>query len=218
MIHTSSIQSASTQTADETFLKEYARLEGVWRFVLVEVEGVKQPELPFETNKLIIAKDGRFTIAQGRKISRGILKLDPTKTPGNYDFTVTNGPDRNLTTLGVYEVDGDTFRICLPLRSKERPSALVSSPGGGCLFQVFKLETRDVKKALMEATRLEAESIGASPAVESDAFQIDEITRGRRSHAHRVMIVHHPRAAFAHAAGAVIEANRDSLLRDVAGR
>jgi len=32
--------------------KEYARFDGVWRFALVEVEGTKQPEAPFETNKI----------------------------------------------------------------------------------------------------------------------------------------------------------------------
>jgi uncharacterized protein (TIGR03067 family) len=147
------VGSESAQTArvgSKAFQKEYARLEGVWRFALVEVEGVKQPDLPFETNKLIVSKDGSFVIVQGPKITRGTLKLDPTQTPKHYDFSVTSGPNKNLTALGIYELDGDTYRICVPLRGKERPPALVSKPGNGCLLQVFKREKKDVKRALME--------------------------------------------------------------------
>ena len=134
-------------------MNEHGWFEGVWRFVSVEVEGVRQPEVPFETNKLIISKDGGFTIVQGPKITRGRLRVDPTTTPKHYDFTLTEGPDTGLTALGIYERDGDTYKICLPLRSKERPAVLVSGPGSGCLFQVFKRETQDVKQALAEIVR-----------------------------------------------------------------
>jgi len=152
-------ESAQIVGADnkDAAMKEYAKFEGVWRFALVEVEGVKQPDAPFETNKLIISKDGGFTIVQGPKITQGTLKLDPTKTPKHYDFTVTEGPDKGLTALGIYELDGDTYKICLPLRNKERPAVLISKPGSGCLFQVFKREKQDVKEALIEVRRQQKE-------------------------------------------------------------
>ena len=60
--------------------------------------------------------------------------------------------------------------------------------------------------------------VRAVAAVEGDAFPIHKIPRGRRGHAHGVVIVNHPRAAFAHAAGTVIEAYREALLRDVPRR
>ena len=37
--------------------EELARFEGVWRFAAVEVEGKKQPEAPFSTNRIIIQGD-----------------------------------------------------------------------------------------------------------------------------------------------------------------
>ena len=134
---------------------EYARLEGVWRFALVEVEGVKQPEAPFETNKLIVSKDGRYLIVQGPRITRGVITLGPTKTPKHYDVSITDGPLKGLTFLGVYEIDGDTYKVCLPLRGKERPATLVSKPGSGCLFHVFRREKQDVKEALIAVGRQE---------------------------------------------------------------
>jgi uncharacterized protein (TIGR03067 family) len=140
---------------DDASTKEYARLEGVWRFALVEVEGVKQPDTPFETNKLIVWQDGRYLIVQGPRMTRGVIKLGPTETPKHYDVSITNGPRKGLSALGVYEIDGDTFKVCLPFRSKERPAALISKPGSGCLFHVFKREKSDVKEALIAAGRQE---------------------------------------------------------------
>ena len=138
--------------------QEQVWFEGVWRYALVEVEGVRQPDMPFETNKLIIANNGRFAIVQGTKVTRGTLRVDPTTTPKHYDFSVTEGPGKGLTALGIYERGGDTFKICLPLRGQDRPTLLVSRPGSGCLFQVFQREGRDVNLALAEIDRQETES------------------------------------------------------------
>jgi uncharacterized protein (TIGR03067 family) len=134
---------------------EVAKLEGVWRFALVEVEGAKQPDVPFETNKLIVLKDGRYVIVQGPRITHGVIKLDPAKTPKHYDVTLTNGPAKGQTFTGIYELDGDTYKICLPLRGKDRPATLVSKPGDGCIVHTFKREKRDVRDALVAMGRQE---------------------------------------------------------------
>jgi hypothetical protein len=54
-------------------------------------------------------------------------------------------------------------------------------------------------------------------AVEGDAFPIDKAAGRRCSDAHRIVVIDHPRAAFADAAGAVIETNGDTFLSDVTG-
>src|SRR4051812_39215583 len=59
--------------------------------------------------------------------------------------------------------------------------------------------------------------VRAVAAVESDALPIHKITRCPCGRPHRVVVINHPGAAFAHAAGPIIEANRDALLRDIAG-
>ena len=69
-------------SAEDAAVKELARFEGVWSFTLVEVEGVKQPEAPFATNKMIVLKDGRYVIVQGPRITHGVIKLDPAPAQG----------------------------------------------------------------------------------------------------------------------------------------
>jgi len=135
--------------------KEYERLAGVWSFALVEVEGKKQPDVPFATNKMILSKDGSYVVVQGPRVTRGTLKLDPARDPKHYDPSITTGRLKGLTVPGIYELNGDTLRLCFPLRSKERPAALASKPGSGLMLQVFQREKQDVKEALVEAGRLE---------------------------------------------------------------
>jgi len=180
--HTWLVVAASllTASADDEGGTEYARLQGVWSFALVEVDGARQPEPPFESNKLIISKDGRYTIVQGPRITRGSLKLDPTQTPKHYDVTITEGPSKGLVTQGIYEVAGDTYRICLPLRGKDRPPGFVSKPGSGLLLFVFKREAKDPTAALIGVARQEMTgtwqavtyALGGQPASEEEMNKI----------------------------------------------
>lgn len=140
---------------EESARGDDARLQGVWSFALVEVEGVRQPEALFESNKIIISKGGRYTILQGPRITRGSLRLDPTKTPKHYDPEVTEGPGKGRSALGIYELSGDRYKICLSFRNGERPTEFVSKPGSGLLLFVFKREQNDVMPALLEIARQE---------------------------------------------------------------
>jgi uncharacterized protein (TIGR03067 family) len=132
---------------------EYARFEGVWSFVVVDVEGTKQPALPFATNKIIIASDGRFIVVQGLKVTPGVFKLDPTKTPKHFDQTVTDGPAKGMTAACIYELEGDTYKLCGSFRGKERPATFDSTPKSGLIVQSFKREKQDVKEALVDVGR-----------------------------------------------------------------
>ena len=57
--------------------------------------------------------------------------------------------------------------------------------------------------------------VGSVAAVESDALPVHEITGGGGGERHGVVIVNHPRAAFAHPTRPVIETDGDAFLHDV---
>jgi uncharacterized protein (TIGR03067 family) len=135
--------------------KDLSQLEGVWKFALVEVDGKKQPELPFATNKMVIAQDGTYIVIQGPRVTRGSMRFDPAKMPKQYDVTITTGPIAGQTFPGIYELEKDTWRICVPLRGKERPTMLASKPGSGLMLQVFERQKQTVTEASIEAGRLE---------------------------------------------------------------
>jgi uncharacterized protein (TIGR03067 family) len=141
---------AGYQDDKDADTKEVARFEGVWRFALVEVEGVKQVDVPFETNKIIIRADGTYVVVQGQRITRGQFKVDPTKNPKHFDVTITDGPAKGRMFSAIYELDVDTYKFCGSLRSKDRPKALASEQGSGTMLQVLKREKQTVKEALNE--------------------------------------------------------------------
>lgn len=140
---------------DDVTKKEYARFEGTWSFAFVEVEGKKQPDVPFETNKTIISKGGRYVVVQGNKITPGIFKLDVTKTPKQYDFTITGGPAKGKTGSCIYELEGDTFKFCGSFRTSERPTAFMTKPGSGTVFEILKRQEQSFADALTDLERSE---------------------------------------------------------------
>lgn len=139
---------------DDALKKEYARFEGVWSLALVEVEGVKRPAASYETTKVIIRKDGHFLVAQGSRITRGVFKLDVTKTPKQYDQTVTQG-GKSRSYSCIYELGADTYKLCGSFRGGDRPTAFGSTAGSGVIYQVLNREKQSVKDALVEVGRRE---------------------------------------------------------------
>jgi uncharacterized protein (TIGR03067 family) len=134
--------------------KDYALFNGVWAFDLVEVDGAKQPAVPFETHKMIVVSaERRFIVVQGKKITRGVFQMDPTSTPKQIDVTATNSQGKTLTTLAIYELEGDTYRFCSSFRSNERPPEFLSKPGSKTVCEVLKRSNQSVEDALAELDR-----------------------------------------------------------------
>lgn len=74
LLATINLMSFDDQSAIE---KDYALFNGVWAFDLVEVNGAKQPDVSFETNKMIVVSaERRFVVVQGKKITRGVFQMD----------------------------------------------------------------------------------------------------------------------------------------------
>lgn len=144
-------------TSDETAKEEYARFEGVWSFAHVEVEGKTQPEAPFPGHKIIITKDGHFVVVQGPRITRGVFKVDPLKTPKQFDQTIIDGPAKGRTSSSIYELNGDSYKICSSLSGTQRPDTMETKPGGGLILHVLKRERQPVREALIEVCRKELE-------------------------------------------------------------
>ena len=163
-----------TQKNPDAATKELARFEGVWRFAAVEVEGKKQPEAPFATNRIIIQADGSYVVVQGSRITRGELKVDPSKSPKHFDFTITDGPAKGRTFAAIYELEGDTYQFCGSLRGKDRPSDLTSKPGSGTILQTLKREKLSVKAALTELGRQELTGTWDQVSVVSDGKKVPD--------------------------------------------
>jgi len=118
---------------------ELGRFEGSWRFDAVEFEGKEMPLDGFKGIRLVLKGD-RFTMVEPAATYGGNYVVDPTARPKTIDVTFTDGPEKGNSCYGIYELDGDTYKVCIGLTGKPRPTEFASTPGSGHVLEVLKRE------------------------------------------------------------------------------
>ena len=118
---------------------EYAKLEGTWHVLSLEVDGMKIPKETIKESKLII-KGKEFTMKEKVATYKGTFSIDPSKKPKTIDVKFREGPEKGNTSLGIYELDGDDLKLCLSVTTKERPTEFTAKPKSGHGFEVLKRE------------------------------------------------------------------------------
>jgi uncharacterized protein (TIGR03067 family) len=123
--------------------KELQAFQGSWRLVSKEVDGKKFSE---EQIKDVIATNdgsGRFSVRRGDKVlGAGAVQLGPATKPKTIDVTFTEGERKGQTVLGVYEIEGDTFRVCVARPGEGRAADFSTEVGTGRTLVVYKRETK----------------------------------------------------------------------------
>jgi uncharacterized protein (TIGR03067 family) len=67
----------------------------------------------------------------------GTLKiLDAASNPKKLDLVITQGANKGLTVLAVYQVEGDVFKYCGSVDA--RPSSLKTKAGDGAYCSSFR--------------------------------------------------------------------------------
>jgi uncharacterized protein (TIGR03067 family) len=70
--------------------------------------------------------------------------VDPTPNPKTIDilgdrlFNVYKMPSKGMTCKGIYSLEEDTWKICLALVGKERPTDFASKPKSGHVVIVMQ--------------------------------------------------------------------------------
>lgn len=119
------VGAGAKQTGDDVL----KNIQGTWRFVAHEMDGKKAP--PEETKKMTITfKDDKWTVRDGDKVVQaGTHKFDPSKKPAQVDAKVTEGEGKGSNMLGIYELKGDTIKVCFDVMGKERPTSFSTKEG-----------------------------------------------------------------------------------------
>src|SRR5262249_26261721 len=71
------------------------------------------------------------------------VKLGPTNSPRTIDVTFTEGERKGQTAVGVYEIEGDTFRVCVARPGDERPAEFSARVGSGRTLVVYQREKKE---------------------------------------------------------------------------
>jgi RNA polymerase sigma factor (sigma-70 family) len=123
------------------------RLQGAWEFVSVTLGGktIKKEELKEEDSRW---KSLTFTGDKVRAVNVNTggkevefnygFKLDPSGQPKTFDLTGPDGGAKD-TVPGLYELDGDSLKMCVPTQpGQERPTTLESREGSATYLLIFK--------------------------------------------------------------------------------
>ena len=102
-------------------------LDGKWVVVSVERDG--KPWAAMKGAIRVNNGDKYILTPKEGKAVPGTFKIDPTKKPKTIDMTPTEGNFKDKTLLGIYELDGDTLKICFAEPGKERPTDFTSKAG-----------------------------------------------------------------------------------------
>ena len=102
-------------------------LQGHWDVTSLEVDGTA---FPVAGARIIIEDDRFISLAMGSAYG-GTVTADSSTNPKTFSLHFTEGPETGNTNHGIYELDGDTWKICLNINGGPAPAAFATSPGSG---------------------------------------------------------------------------------------
>jgi uncharacterized protein (TIGR03067 family) len=121
--------------------KAAAEIEGTWLPATAELGGKMLPDEVLKSIKLVI-KDDRYTVTVGKALDQGTLKRNDTAKPRKMDITGTEGPNKGKTIPAIYELNGDTLRICYDLSGTSHPTEFKTTEGSKRYLVTYKREKR----------------------------------------------------------------------------
>jgi uncharacterized protein (TIGR03067 family) len=113
--------------------KELKKFQGAWTFELVVAGGKEIPAAEFKGMTVTFEGD-KYTVKKGDEVIQSATqKLDPSKSPKAFDATVAEGPNKGAVLLCIYEISGDTLKVCFDPEAKKRPTQFKSESGSQTL-------------------------------------------------------------------------------------
>jgi uncharacterized protein (TIGR03067 family) len=113
-------------------------LQGTWKLIGGEVDGKALSEQELQDGKLIIDGDHYRVTLFGKGTVTGEQKLDPTAKIKTIDITDASSASNSPTCLGIYELEGDEFRVTFAPPGKARPTRMSTTPDSGSWTHVWK--------------------------------------------------------------------------------
>jgi uncharacterized protein (TIGR03067 family) len=116
-------------------------MQGTWKLESAETHGQKVESDDIKDIVLKIMGE-RYEVRVKDKIDGGTLKLDETQKPKTMDGTDTEGDDVGKVVKAIYELSGDTLRVCHAGDGEERPKEMATKEDSSAMIMTFKREKK----------------------------------------------------------------------------
>jgi uncharacterized protein (TIGR03067 family) len=122
----------ATFAADKS--NDTRELQGSWSPVEAQLRGAPMKKEVLKIITLKLQEGGRYEVT-AENVDKGTYTLDPAAKPKAITITGVDGPNAGKTIPAIYEIHGDTLRICYNLAGGARPTEF-KSPSGTNIFLV----------------------------------------------------------------------------------
>jgi RNA polymerase sigma factor (sigma-70 family) len=120
-------------------------MQGTWELVEAETKNGRATADQIRGFKVVVKGD-RITFNPDGENRSSTFKLDPSKSPKAIDLIPTDGPAQGQTVPGIYELKGDTLKLCADNEEgRDRPTDFAVRPGTG--FRVLALKRQPAERA-----------------------------------------------------------------------
>jgi len=118
--------------------KDLEKLQGTWVMSELEVNGALVAPEKLKGTTLVIKGD-KYIVKVKDKAHQTTIKLDPSHKPKAIDMYFPAGPEAPKLSKGVYELDGDTFKLCRhQMPGQDRPTQIGSWPDTNLFVVTWK--------------------------------------------------------------------------------
>ncbi|HXA51034.1 MAG TPA: TIGR03067 domain-containing protein [Candidatus Acidoferrum sp.] len=111
------------------------KLQGTWNVTALEMDG---HEVAVPGSACIVIAGDRFQSLGMGAVYEGTVELNTRKKPKHFDLLFTEGPEAGNRSLGIYELKGDDWKLCLTVTGSTRPTKFATSPGSGHAFETLR--------------------------------------------------------------------------------
>ena len=107
---------------------EAKAVQGNWKPVKAELAGQPMTDAVLKSISLKL-DNGKYEAFVGDLPDRGTYTIDTTTKPRSMTVTGTEVPNKGKTFPAIYELKGDTLRICYDLSGAKRPTEFKTVAG-----------------------------------------------------------------------------------------
>lgn len=111
-------------------------IQGTWAVTELEMEG-QTISGGMLSNARVEITGNRFSSRGMGTVYEGTVTLNNSSNPHQLNMNFDAGPENGNTNLGIYELNGDRWKICLSTRSEVRPTEFSAPAGSGFVFEML---------------------------------------------------------------------------------
>jgi uncharacterized protein (TIGR03067 family) len=121
--------------------------------------------------------DGKYDVLVAGKPDRGTYSLEPSSHPKRMTIVGTEGPNQGRRFLAIYEISGETLRMCYDLSGKEHPAEFKSLPGTQLYLVTYSRKKRSSHSSTAERQPFRPRNLLKRPSFFSFVKSIRHLTR-----------------------------------------